>query len=418
MDYGFTAGMEGELDGIAQAKRKWTAVLDEFYRDFKKQLAAAEGEAGGMRPNEPVEIDLPCPKCGRKLQIRTASTGVFLGCSGYSLPPKERCTATVNLVHGDEAVDVEDDEAEAEAEGLQLRERRRCPICGTSMDSYLIDSKRKLHVCGNNPDCRGYEIESGEFKLKGYEGPTLQCDKCGSEMQLKSGRFGKYFGCTNPECKNTRKLLRNGQAAPPKSEPVPMPELRCAKVDDYFVLRDGAAGLFLSASLFPKHRESRAPLVEELLPHRAGIAEKYRYILDAPARDGEGRPSVVRYSRKSAEHYVQTELEGKPTGWRAVYRDGKWVEEGSAAGVAAHAAAHAGARAGARTGARTGAGARKAAPGQRKAAPAAKPAARTAAKKPKAVAAKKPAAKKAPAKKATAGASKKSSPKAKRPGEE
>src|SRR5690554_7192235 len=88
------------------------------------------------------------------------------------------------------------------------------------MESYLLDEQRKIHICGNNPDCAGYEIEKGTFKIKGYDGPTLECDKCGSEMQLKSGRFGKYFGCTNTECKNTRKLLKNGEAAPPKMDPV------------------------------------------------------------------------------------------------------------------------------------------------------------------------------------------------------
>jgi DNA topoisomerase-1 len=320
MDYGFTAGMEESLDEVAEAKRSWTDLLDEFYGDFKRKLEKAE--KGGMRPNEPVQIALPCPKCSRPLQIRTASTGVFLGCSGYALPPKERCTKTLNLVHGDEiALDAEDDE---EAEARVLRARRRCPICGTAMDAYLIDSKRKLHVCGNNPDCPGYEIEEGEFRLKGYEGPSLVCDKCGSEMQLKSGRFGKYFGCTNAECKNTRKLLRNGQAAPPKSDPVPMPELRCDRVDDFFLLRDGAAGLFLAASKFPKNRETRAPLVEELLPHRDEIAEKYRFLLDAPRRDPEGRPAVIRYSRKTAEHYVQSEIDGKPSGWRAFFANGEW----------------------------------------------------------------------------------------------
>jgi DNA topoisomerase-1 len=322
MDYGFTAAMEESLDEVSEAKKSWTAVLDEFYKDFKKKLAKADAEKGGMRPNEAVEIALPCPVCSRPMQIRTASTGVFLGCSGYSLPPKERCTKTINLVPGDEIA--EDDE---EAEVRQLRERRRCPICGTAMDSYLIDATRKLHVCGNNPDCPGYEIEEGQFKLKGYEGPVLVCDKCGSQMQLKSGRFGKYFGCTNPECKNTRKLLRNGQAAPPKSEPVPLPELKCEKVDDFYLLRDGAAGLFLAASQFPKNRETRAPLVMELIPHRAEIAEKYRYILDAPERDPQGRPAVIRYSRKSQEHYVQSEVDGKPTGWRASYRDGAWKAE-------------------------------------------------------------------------------------------
>ena len=82
------------------------------------------------------------------------------------------------------------------------------------MDAYLIDENRKIHVCGNNPDCDGFEVEEGVFKIRGYEGPVIECDKCGQDMQLKTGRFGKYFGCTSEECKNTRKLLRNGEAPP------------------------------------------------------------------------------------------------------------------------------------------------------------------------------------------------------------
>ena len=324
MDYGFTAAMEESLDEVAEAKRKWTDLLDEFYADFKRKLASAKEDKNGMRPNEPVSVSLACPTCGRSLQIRTASTGVFLGCSGYALPPKERCKTTINLARGDEFVSSGDDDDEAEAN--QLRARRRCPICGTAMDGYLIDERRKLHVCGNNPDCPGYEVEEGSFKLKGYEGPTLTCDKCGSEMRLKTGRFGKYFGCSNEECKNTRKLLRNGQPAPPKMNPVPCPELRCVKVDDFFLLRDGAAGLFLAASQFPKNRETRAPKVLELLPHRSEIDPKYAFILDAPAKDPEGLPSIVRYGRKSAEYYVLTEKDGKPTSWRAIFKDGRWEE--------------------------------------------------------------------------------------------
>ena len=258
------------------------------------------------------------------MMIRTASTGVFLGCSGYALPPKERCKATINLVPGNE-VAADDDEGESRV----LRGKRRCGLCGTAMDSYLIDERRKLHVCGNNPDCSGFEIEEGQFKIKGYDGPTLECDKCGSEMQLKTGRFGKYFGCTNSECKNTRKLLRNGEAAPPKADPVPMPELKCEKVDDVYVLRDGASGLFLAASQFPKNRETRAPLVKELLPHKSEIDPKYHFLLDAPVADPDGNPTVVRYSRKTKEQYVQTEIEGKPTGWRAFHDGKKWSVDDS-----------------------------------------------------------------------------------------
>ncbi|MCC4274793.1 type I DNA topoisomerase [Marinomonas communis] len=325
MNYSFTAQMEEKLDDIAEGEQDWIKVLNNFYSDFSKTLNQAEAEDGGMAPNEPTPTDIPCPTCGRPMQIRTASTGVFLSCSGYALPPKERCKATINLVSGDEAVAVDDEEGESKA----LINKRRCDICGSAMDSYLVDEHRKLHVCGNNPSCTGYEVEQGTFKLKGYDGPVIECDKCSSEMQLKTGRFGKYFGCTNEECKNTRKLLKNGEVAPPKMDPVPMPDLACQKVEDHYVLRDGATGLFLAASQFPRKRETRPPLVKELKPYMDQIDPKYHYFDKAPLQDEEGNPTVIRFSRKTKEQYIMTEVEGKPTGWKAFYEGGKWkIEHG------------------------------------------------------------------------------------------
>ena len=274
-----------------------------------------------MRPNTPTDTDIPCPSCGRQMQIRTGGTGVFLGCSGYNLPPKERCKQTINLIHGDEVIHAETDDEE---EARLLSQRHRCPLCSTAMDSYLIDESRKLHICGNNPDCAGFEVEAGKFKIKGYDGPVLECDKCGSEMQLKTGRFGKFFACTNIDCTNTRKLLRNGEPAPPKMDPVPMPELKCEKVDDHYLLRDGASGLFLAASQFPRNRETRAPLVEEILPHKNEIDPKYGFLFSAPIEDGNGIKAVIRYSRKEKVQYVMTEKDGKATGWKAYYENGGW----------------------------------------------------------------------------------------------
>lgn len=324
MDYSFTATMEKHLDDVASGKLDWQKILNLFYRDFVKRLAAAQNSEGGMRPNSPTATDIECPKCGRMMMIRTASTGVFLGCSGYALPPKERCKGTINLIPGGEVADLDED---ADGESRLLLEKRRCWKCSTAMDSYLVDAKRKLHVCGNNPDCSGFEVEKGEFKLKGYEGPVIECDKCGCEMQLKSGRFGKYFGCTSEDCKNTRKLLKNGEAAPPKMDPVPMPELACETVDDNYILRDGAAGMFLAASKFPKNRETRAPLVRELIPHKKEIDPKYHFLLSAPVQDQEGNPAIIRFSRKRKEQYVMTEVNRKATGWSAHYEAGKWVQK-------------------------------------------------------------------------------------------
>ncbi|WP_145579393.1 type I DNA topoisomerase [Yersinia massiliensis] len=325
MNYDFTARMESGLDQVANNQAEWKAVLDGFFAEFSEQLEKAEKdpEEGGMRPNQMVMTSIDCPTCGRQMGIRTASTGVFLGCSGYALPPKERCKTTINLVPEAEILNIlEGDDAETNA----LRARRRCQKCGTAMDSYLIDNQRKLHVCGNNPACDGYEIEQGEFRIKGYEGPIVECEKCGSEMHLKMGRFGKYMGCTNDECKNTRKILRSGEVAPPKEDPVPLPELPCEKSDAYFVLRDGAAGVFLAANTFPKSRETRAPLVEELVRFKDRLPEKLRYLADAPVTDKEGNKTMVRFSRKTKQQYVSSEKEGKATGWSAFYIDGKWVE--------------------------------------------------------------------------------------------
>ena len=322
LDYNFTAQLEEGLDKVSAGEVEWKNLLNNFYSEFENKLELAESSEG-MRANEPSATDILCKECGRPMQIRIASTGVFLGCSGYVLPPKERCKSTINLISGDEAVS---DDGDEEEESRILLGKERCDECGTAMDSYLVDESRKIHVCGKNPDCSSFKIEKGRFKIKGYDGPILECDKCGSEMQLKTGRFGKYFGCISDSCKNTRKLLRNGEPAPPKMDPVPMPELFCQKVDDHYVLRDGGRGLFLAASGFPKNRETRSPYLDELLPHQNEIDPKYQHLMRGPSTDSSGRRTLIKFSTKTKEQYLVSEKnDGKPSGWRADFIDGEWV---------------------------------------------------------------------------------------------
>ncbi len=320
MDYNFTAALEEQLDAIAGGELDWREALDSFFRRFKQDLEKA---SESMRENRPTLTDIPCPACGRPMAIRTARTGVFLSCSGYDLPAKERCKNTINLIRGEEAEHAgEDDEQEAK----RLLTSHRCPKCGTAMDSYLIDENRRLHICGNNPDCDGFWVEKGRFKLKGYDGPVITCDKCGADMELKTGRYGKFFRCTRyPGCGNTRKLLRNGQPAPPKMDPVPMPELPCEKSDGHFILRDGAAGVFLASSLFPKSRETRSPAVEDLKRHRDELDPKYHFLADAPATDPDGNRFLIRFKRKEKAHYLVSEIDGNADTWTAVLEDGQWV---------------------------------------------------------------------------------------------
>ena len=330
MDYEFTANLENNLDKVAQGEIDWRNVLDDFYTSFKNDLTNASDDHTGMRGNRPISTDVICP-CGKtNMVIRNSSNGVFLGCSGYQNTGDEKCKETLNLISGDEAVSVDDTE---EAENLLIK--KRCPKCGTSMDNYLIDENRKLHICGKNPDCDGYLVEEGQFKIKGYDGPTLECHKCGSEMQLKTGRFGKYFGCLNDNCGATRALQRNGEPKPLMMEPISLPDLACLKCEDHYLLRDSMKGLFLAASKYPKNRETRAPKVSEVKHLKNEFAEacrflpdsnKHLYLMSAPENDQEGNPYVIRYNRTDDVHYLASEKDGKKTKWTAVFSDNEWTQ--------------------------------------------------------------------------------------------
>jgi len=48
-------------------------------------------------------------------------------------------------------------------------------------------------------------------------------------------------------------------------------------------------------------------------------------LFSAPVADDDGLPTTIRYSRKTKEIYVQSEEEGKATGWKSFYEGGKWV---------------------------------------------------------------------------------------------
>ena len=330
MDYEFTANLENNLDRVARGELDWRNVLDDFYDAFQKDLISASNE-NGMRGNQPTSTDVICPSCEKaNMVIRNSSNGVFLGCSGYQNLGDDKCKETLNLVSGDEAISVDDTE---EAENLLIK--KRCPKCDTSMDNYLIDENRKLHVCGKNPDCDGYLIEDGQFKIKGYDGPTLECHKCGAEMQLKTGRFGKYFGCLNDNCGATRALQRNGEPKPLTMEPIELPDLKCIKCEDHYLLRDSMKGLFLAASQYPKNRETRAPRVDEIKDLKEQFVfacrflpdkDKHLYLLNAPRKDKDGNPYVVRYNRADDIHYVASEKDGKKTKWTATFINGEWVQ--------------------------------------------------------------------------------------------
>ncbi len=84
------------------------------------------------------------------------------------------------------------------------------------------------------------------------EETDIICDKCGSRMVIKNGRYGKFAACPNyPECKNT-KPLEAPSTEKTESAPAEVTSLKCEKCGGSLVIRTGRYGSFYACENFPK----------------------------------------------------------------------------------------------------------------------------------------------------------------------
>jgi DNA topoisomerase-1 len=144
MDVGFTAKMEGKLDKIEEGASRWSKVIGDFYTPFDRELNEALESLGKVKPKD-IPTDQVCEKCGKSMVIKWGRHGRFVACSGFP-----DCKNTKPIV--DKGAGQSEQEAKAE--------------------------------------------ETDE-----------KCEKCGSPMLLKSGRFGRFLACSNyPKCKTTKGL--------------------------------------------------------------------------------------------------------------------------------------------------------------------------------------------------------------------
>ncbi len=90
------------------------------------------------------------------------------------------------------------------------------------------------------------------------ETTDMICDKCGAQMIVKNGRFGKFAACPNyPTCKNTKPLTpetdpseqKSSEEAEKKTETVT--NMVCDKCGAPMVLRNGRYGSFYACSAYP-----------------------------------------------------------------------------------------------------------------------------------------------------------------------
>lgn len=321
MKYDFTKNLEDDLDKIATGEINWVNKLDEFYGNLSQDITEAK-KVDGMPINKPITLpNFKCPTCGRPMEIRIGTTGLFLGCSGYS-NEENPCSKTINLnlfYHQPFSKDSDEEET------LSLVNKKRCSCCGKTMTEYLTDANTKIYLCSDVPNCNGYEIEKGEFDVTLAK--MFICDKCGSPMVKKVGRFGPYAECINQECNEKRSILKSGQLSPPKEPAIDFPELLCEKSEgSHFVLRNSAKGIFLAAHDYPTHKEARPPKIKELAKYIDRLPEKFKYLAKGPIVDSDGNDTITRYSLRTKEQYIGSlNKDGKPTKWQAYFRDGSWI---------------------------------------------------------------------------------------------
>ncbi len=142
-DVKFTASMEDKLDLIEEGKLTRDQTLRDFYTTFAPDLETAKEQMRNVKREE-TPTEITCDKCGSPMVIKWGRNGRFLACSNYP-----ECKNTANIA---------------------------------------TDSK-------------------GEIGTASEQTTDIICDKCGKNMVIKEGRFGRFLGCSGyPDCKNTKPL--------------------------------------------------------------------------------------------------------------------------------------------------------------------------------------------------------------------
>ena len=97
-------------------------------------------------------------------------------------------------------------------------------------------------------------VDREKYQLP-VEETDMICEKCGAQMVVKNGRYGKFAACPNyPECKNTKPLVKEGGEA---EEKVEVTDMICEKCGSPMVLRTGRFGNFYACSKYPECKTTK-----------------------------------------------------------------------------------------------------------------------------------------------------------------
>ena len=126
-----------------------------------------------------------------------------------------------------------------------------CDKCGSPM-IIKVGKFGMFLACSAYPDCTNTrELEQTETSSEQEE---EACENCGRPMVVKRGRFGQFLACSGyPDCKTTRKLITTAQGLSAAKPDQPLDE-KCPKCDANLVIKHGRFGEFTACSNYPKCR--------------------------------------------------------------------------------------------------------------------------------------------------------------------
>ena len=126
-----------------------------------------------------------------------------------------------------------------------------CDKCGSPM-IIKVGKFGMFLACSAYPDCTNTrELEQAETSSEQEE---EACENCGRPMVVKRGRFGQFLACSGyPDCKTTRKLITTAQGLSAAKPDQPLDE-KCPKCDANLVIKHGRFGEFTACSNYPKCR--------------------------------------------------------------------------------------------------------------------------------------------------------------------
>jgi len=128
-----------------------------------------------------------------------------------------------------------------------------CDKCGSKMVIRWGKFGRFL-ACSSYPECKNTREIPKVCILEPNGGEDEEedlCEKCGRPMVLKRGRFGEFMACSGyPECRNTRKIAGTSEAA--EKKPDVILEETCPKCGKNLAIKHGRYGEYTACSDYPK----------------------------------------------------------------------------------------------------------------------------------------------------------------------